>query len=78
MNEVIQTIPKGEDDEEEDDEQVTYIKKKAELNKKRSNKKPEFKSKDWIVKLKERQRRQGRDVRSDTKYTGRRRPGKGF
>ncbi|XP_043115699.1 probable 18S rRNA (guanine-N(7))-methyltransferase isoform X1 [Puntigrus tetrazona] len=31
------------------------------------------KSKDWIVEKKERRRRQGRDVRADTKYTGRHR-----
>ena len=32
----------------------------------------------WILKKKERQRRQGKDVRSDSKYTGRKRPGKFF
>ncbi|KAI1893707.1 hypothetical protein AGOR_G00126460 [Albula goreensis] len=31
------------------------------------------KSKDWIMEKKERRRRQGRDVRADTKYTGRQR-----
>ncbi|XP_041924075.1 probable 18S rRNA (guanine-N(7))-methyltransferase [Alosa sapidissima] len=31
------------------------------------------KSKDWIVEKKERRRRQGREVRADTKYTGRHR-----
>ncbi|XP_066551623.1 18S rRNA (guanine-N(7))-methyltransferase [Amia ocellicauda] len=31
------------------------------------------KSKDWIVEKKERRRRQGREVRADTKYTGRQR-----
>lgn len=33
---------------------------------------------NWILKKKERQRRQGKDVRSDSKYTGRKRPGKFF
>ena len=32
------------------------------------------KSRGWILKKKERQRAQGKDVRRDTKYTGRRRP----
>ncbi|ROL49826.1 putative 18S rRNA (guanine-N(7))-methyltransferase [Anabarilius grahami] len=31
------------------------------------------KSKDWIMEKKERRRRQGKDVRTDTKYTGRHR-----
>lgn len=33
-------------------------------------------SKDWIVAKKERRRRQGKEVREDSKYTGRRRPAK--
>ncbi|XP_023240653.1 probable 18S rRNA (guanine-N(7))-methyltransferase isoform X1 [Centruroides sculpturatus] len=34
------------------------------------------KSKDWILEKKERRRRQGKDVRADTKYTGRKRSGR--
>ena len=34
---------------------------------------PSVKSRQWILKKKARQRRQGRDVRPDTKYTGRKR-----
>ena len=34
-----------------------------------------FKSKDWIIKKKERARLQGKTVKNDSKYTGRRRPG---
>lgn len=37
--------------------------------------KPPKKSRQWVLEKKERRRRQGREVRSDTKYTGRRRPG---
>jgi 18S rRNA (guanine1575-N7)-methyltransferase len=48
------------------------------MNKKRDNYKPGMKSKEWIMKKKDRQRRQGRDVKPDTKYTGRKRPRKGF
>ena len=32
-----------------------------------------YKSRNWILKKKERERNKGRDVRPDTKYTGRRR-----
>jgi len=34
------------------------------------------KSKDWILEKKERRRRQGKEVRADSKYTGRKRPTK--
>jgi 18S rRNA (guanine1575-N7)-methyltransferase len=79
LDEVMKSIPKADDEEEDDEnEQVSYIKKRADMGKKRKSKKMAFKSKDWILKMKHRQRRQGRDVRKDTKYTGRRRPGKGF
>lgn len=32
------------------------------------------KSRDWVLEKKERRRRQGKDVRVDSKYTGRKRP----
>lgn len=35
--------------------------------------KPLKKSRDWILHKKERQRRQGKETRRDTKYTGRKR-----
>lgn len=38
--------------------------------------KPMKKSREWILAKKERRRRQGRDARPDTKYTGRKRSGK--
>ncbi|XP_077995882.1 18S rRNA (guanine-N(7))-methyltransferase-like [Glandiceps talaboti] len=38
--------------------------------------KPLKKSRDWILEKKERRRRQGREVRGDSKYTGRKRSGK--
>lgn len=38
--------------------------------------KPLKKSRDWILQKKERRRRQGKETREDTKYTGRRRPAK--
>jgi 18S rRNA (guanine1575-N7)-methyltransferase len=79
INEVIDTIPRGvENESEEEEDQVDYNKKRTELKKKRENRTPAHKSKSWIMKKKERQRQQGRDVRPDSKYTARKRPGKGF
>eukprot|EP00002_Diphylleia_rotans_P038701 TRINITY_DN8844_c2_g1_i2.p1 TRINITY_DN8844_c2_g1~~TRINITY_DN8844_c2_g1_i2.p1 ORF type:complete len:138 (-),score=29.23 TRINITY_DN8844_c2_g1_i2:284-697(-) len=39
----------------------------------RERKSMKSKSKDWVLNKKERQRRQGKDVRPDSKYTGRKR-----
>ena len=38
--------------------------------------KPMKKSRDWILEKKERRRKQGKDVRPDSKFTGRKRSGK--
>lgn len=79
LNEVTQSMPKAiEEDPEEDDEQVSYNTKRADLKRNRKNKDPSVKSKDWILKKKARQTRQGRDVRPNTKYTARKRKGHGF
>jgi len=40
--------------------------------------KPPKKSREWILQKKDRKRRQGREVRPDTKYTGRKRSGRFF
>lgn len=78
MKEVVNTLPEAQAEEDEE-EQVSYYKKRAELQRKRSSKgKLGYKTREWVVSKKGRQRRQGRDVREDTKYTGRRRPGRGF
>ena len=42
--------------------------------KKRGKNRAPVKSRDWIVSKKERQRRQGKEVKKDTKFTGRSRP----
>jgi 18S rRNA (guanine1575-N7)-methyltransferase len=44
--------------------------------KKRGNGK--VKDRKWILRKKDRQRRQGKEVRIDSKYTGRKRPGRFF
>jgi len=78
LAEAMSAIPEGIEGEEpeEEDEQVSYFKKRAEMKRNKS-KEPTFKSKDWIQNKKERQKRQGRDVREDSKYTGRKRKGRG-
>lgn len=43
---------------------------------KNSRGKPLKKSRDWILEKKERRRKQGKEVRPDTKFTGRKRSGK--
>ncbi|KAI0208796.1 putative 18S rRNA (guanine-N(7))-methyltransferase [Lamellibrachia satsuma] len=52
--------------------QAAFTTKRERMHKIRG--KPPKKSREWILEKKERRRRQGKEVRSDTKYTGRRRP----
>ncbi|XP_004518125.1 probable 18S rRNA (guanine-N(7))-methyltransferase [Ceratitis capitata] len=59
---------------EEDERRISYIKKRDMCREARG--KPMKKSREWILAKKERRRRQGRDTRPDTKYTGRKRSGK--
>jgi 18S rRNA (guanine1575-N7)-methyltransferase len=51
-------------------------KRKEHQRRMKGNRRPTVKSKDWILAKKERQRRQGKKVRKDTKYSARRRPAK--
>ncbi|XP_022205911.1 probable 18S rRNA (guanine-N(7))-methyltransferase isoform X1 [Nilaparvata lugens] len=59
---------------EDTDNSVNYTSKR-ELNKKGRGK-PVKNTREWIIEKKERRRRQGKNVREDSKYTGRRRCGK--
>ncbi|XP_053959404.1 probable 18S rRNA (guanine-N(7))-methyltransferase [Anastrepha ludens] len=59
---------------EEEERRISYIKKRDMCREARG--KPMKKSREWILAKKERRRRQGRDTRPDTKYTGRKRSGK--
>jgi 18S rRNA (guanine1575-N7)-methyltransferase len=72
-------MPQGIDGEEpdEEDEQISNFKKRAEIKKEKRNKSIS-RGKDWIQKKKERQRRQGKEVREDSKYSGRKRTGHGI
>jgi len=80
LNQVMTSMPQPvEDNSDEEEQHVDYNKKRSELKKKRESRTiSSVKSKDWVRNKKDRQRRQGRDVRPDTKYTARKRPGKGF
>ncbi|XP_076233272.1 18S rRNA (guanine-N(7))-methyltransferase isoform X1 [Calliopsis andreniformis] len=50
---------------------ISYISKREQIKKARG--KPLKNSRDWIAEKKERRRKQGKNVREDSKYTGRRR-----
>jgi 18S rRNA (guanine1575-N7)-methyltransferase len=75
----MSTMPQGMNGEEpnEEDEQISNFKKRSEIKKEKKNKSIS-RGKDWIQKKKERQRRQGKEVREDSKYTGRKRTGHGI
>lgn len=68
-------LPKALGVEEEEASQVNFIKSKREFGKKAKGKGVK-KGKDWIMQKKEKRRQLGVDVRRDSKYTGRRRPGR--
>ncbi|KAL6258090.1 hypothetical protein P5V15_010008 [Pogonomyrmex californicus] len=67
------SLPKALGTEKED--RQTIANSKREYIKKAKGK-PLKKSRDWIIEKKERRRRQGKEVRNDTKYTGRKRSGR--
>lgn len=71
IDEVIKNVPKIEDDEDENDV-VDNIQQRRKRKREKYHESV-YKSRNWILKKKERERNKGRDVRPDTKYTGRRR-----
>lgn len=71
------TLPKGLTESSLNEHQVAYTSEGRERERRRDIRgKPPKKSRDWILQKKERRRRQGKDVREDTKYTGRKRSGR--
>ncbi|KAK2577256.1 hypothetical protein KPH14_003397 [Odynerus spinipes] len=58
----------------EENSTISYTSKRDYIKKARG--KPLKKSRDWITEKKERRRKQGKQVRADSKYTGRRRSGR--
>ena len=73
IEDVMKAIPKNDIDEDEKEEKVDVIKERRKLKRQKYHE-SRYKSKEWILKKKDRQRKQGKDVRPDTKFTGRRRP----
>lgn len=67
----------GEEVTEDVEEMVAYSseRRNKEKSKSRKRQRDPVKSKNWILKKKEKQRQQGKEVRLDTKYTGRKRSG---
>jgi len=63
----------GVDGEDEVSNQIAYGDRNSSTNHKGKKHRTPVKSRDWVLEKKARQRRQGRDVRPDTKYTGRKR-----
>nr|CAI5862775.1 unnamed protein product [Callosobruchus analis] len=59
---------------DEDSQGVTYTAKRERLKQQRG--KSLKKGRNWILEKKERRRKQGKDVRPDSKYTGRKRSGR--
>lgn len=63
----------GVDSREDTPNQAAFSNKRERVKQLRSGKAPK-KSRDWILEKKERRRRQGKETRDDSKYTGRKRP----
>lgn len=66
-------LPKAVDEATDERNRQTKSKRQDKL---RGTRKNGVKSKAWILKKKDRQRRQGEETRPDTKYTGRKRSGR--
>mmetsp|Transcript_29826 Transcript_29826/g.76987 ORF Transcript_29826/g.76987 Transcript_29826/m.76987 type:complete len:282 (-) Transcript_29826:300-1145(-) len=66
-------LPEGKGSEEEDGSVHKGKRERAGKKKKGKNEGPSFKSRKWIMDKKDRQRKQGKEVRNDTKFTGRKR-----
>lgn len=78
MQEVMKTIPKvNQNDSDDENEHAKFEKNTVRAKRKAKNKKVAFKSKEWINQKKERQSKQGKTTRPDSKYTGRKRRGHG-
>ncbi|EGR34225.1 hypothetical protein IMG5_019900 [Ichthyophthirius multifiliis] len=65
----------GKNELDNEEAKVNPLDKRKKILKGKNNQKPKYKSKEWIQNKKERQRAQGKDVRPDSKYTGKRRGG---
>jgi 18S rRNA (guanine1575-N7)-methyltransferase len=71
IDEVMKNIPKIDLDDEKEDV-VDNIQQRRKRKREKYHESV-YKSRNWILKKKERERNKGRDVRPDTRYTGRKR-----
>lgn len=74
---VPQSMPRalGEEDQVAEQSTIDFNKKRERVRALRNGKEP-ITAREWIQKKKDRYRRQGKEVRPDTKYTGRKRSGR--
>jgi len=74
---IPQSMPKalGVDEAVAEQNTIDYSHKRERVRALRQNK-ASFKSREWILEKKDRRRRQGKEVRPDSKYTGRKRSGR--
>ena len=71
---VVQRLPSGLGTEgAQGVDSVAYSQQRDRFAQHKGNRRPAKKSRDWIQEKKERRRKQGKDVRKDSKYTGRKR-----
>ncbi|KAJ4456471.1 putative williams-beuren syndrome critical region protein [Paratrimastix pyriformis] len=73
-------MPRALDGEVPDElqEEIAFQAKRERFNERHAKKSPAEQRREWIVRKKAKQRAQGKAVPKDTKYTARRRPGRGF
>jgi 18S rRNA (guanine1575-N7)-methyltransferase len=71
-NKQVVDLPKALSFEEEEKTNVEFSNRRITTRKKGENR-PSFKSKEWILSKKDVLRKKGKDVKSDSKYTGRKR-----
>ncbi|XP_054711994.1 probable 18S rRNA (guanine-N(7))-methyltransferase [Uloborus diversus] len=69
-----QKLPAALGTEESSQDHIKYV--KSRIRGKIHRGKPPKSNRDWVLEKKERRRRQGKDVKPDTKYTARKRSGK--
>lgn len=72
---VPESLPQGLSDQPNHNQVQSSFEGRRNNGKGRNSQKHDKKSRNWILDKKERQRRQGKEVRPDTKYSGRKRRG---
>lgn len=78
LKEAMSAIPKLPNDNSSNEILFQKKEKPTRLKRKDKKRREKFKSVEWINKMKSRQEKQGKIVRRNTKYTGRKRKGRGI